>query len=111
MNINNRKDLQLVKDKLKKFILRAGEALVTGGVHTPNHKWVISAALAKINALNPDKKYVRRIDEWLSKGIYLNEDGHYLEQSGNYSAVIDLAFMTMARLLNKPELLDVVHKN
>ncbi len=111
LNIDKRKGLQEVRDKLKKFILSAGEALVTGGVHTPNHRWVISAALANINALYPDTKYVRRIDEWLAEGIYLNEDGHYLERSGNYSAVIDRAFITMARLLNKPELLDVVHKN
>jgi len=111
LKLDGHKDLQPVTEKLKKFILSAGEAMVNGGVHTPNHRWVISAALANINALYPDAKYVHRIDEWLSEGIYLNEDGHFLERSSTYSAVIDKAFITMARLLNRPELLDPVHKN
>ncbi|KFF02638.1 hypothetical protein [Flavobacterium reichenbachii] len=104
-------DLAPLKDKLKKFILNAGEAMITGGVHTPNHRWVICAALANINALYPDVRYVSRIDEWLAEGIYMNEDGHYAERSGIYSAVIDKALITMARLLNRPKLLEIVHKN
>ncbi|EJL64839.1 hypothetical protein [Flavobacterium sp. CF136] len=108
---NKQADLVQLKDKLKKFILNAGEAMVTGGVHTPNHRWVICAALANINSLYPDVRYVRRIDEWLAEGIYINQDGHYSERSGIYSAVIDKALITMARLLNRPQLLDIVQKN
>ena len=85
--------------------------MVTGGVHTPNHRWVICAALARIHALFPDTKYVRRIDEWLAEGIYINEDGHYPERSGNYSDVIDRTLITLSRLLKRPELLDAVQKN
>lgn len=108
---NKQKDLEDLKVKLKKFILNAGEAMVTGGVHTPNHRWVICAALANINSLYPNAKYVKRIDEWLAEGIYMNADGHYAERSGIYSAVIDKALITMARLLNRPQLLDIVNKN
>ncbi|MDR7211699.1 hypothetical protein [Flavobacterium piscis] len=108
---NKEADLVPLKNKLKKFILNAGEAMVTGGVHTPNHRWVICAALANINSLYPDVRYVRRIDEWLAEGIYINDDGHYSERSGIYSAVIDKALITMARLLNRPQLLEIVKKN
>lgn len=108
---NKQADVVLLKDKLKKFILNAGEAMITGGVHTPNHRWVICAALANINSLYPDARYVRRIDEWLAEGIYINQDGHYSERSGIYSAVIDKALITLARLLNRPQLLDIVQKN
>lgn len=111
LNTAKQKDLEIVREKLKKFILNAGEAMITGGVHTPNHRWVICAALANINSLYPDVRYVRRINEWLAESIYINEDGHYLERSGIYSAVIDKALITMARLLNKPQLLDIVNKN
>lgn len=105
------KNLQQTKNKLEKFIKKAAGAMVTGGVHTPNHRWVICSALAQINELYPDVKYVERIDEWLSEGIYINEDGHFPERSGNYSAVIDRTLLTMSRLLNRPELLDPVRKN
>ncbi|MGO4770495.1 hypothetical protein ACEN2I_02445 [Flavobacterium sp. W22_SRS_FK3] len=90
---NNQNDLVPLKNKLKKFILNAGEAMITGGVHTPNHRWVVCAALANINSLYPDARYVRRIDEWLAEGIYMNADGHYSERSGIYSAVIDKALI------------------
>ncbi|MEL1239815.1 hypothetical protein [Flavobacterium flavipallidum] len=108
---NKLKNLNSVKEKLKKFIQNAGEAMITGGVHTPNHRWVVSAALANINSLYPDVRYTNRIEDWLAEGIYLNQDGHYSERSGIYSAVIDKALITLARLLNKPELLDKVQKN
>ena len=111
LNLEKQKDLEVLRDKMKTFIVNAGEAMVTGGVHTPNHRWVVSAALANINSLYPDAKYVRRIDQWLAEGIYINADGHYSERSGIYSAVIDKALITTARLLNRPELLDIVHKN
>lgn len=111
LNSNKQTQLEALRNKLKKFIQNAGEALITGGVHTPNHRWVVCAALANINSLYPDARYINRINQWLAEGIYLNQDGHYSERSGVYSAVIDKALITMATLLNKPELLDIVQKN
>ena len=111
LNLEKQKDLEGLRNKMKTFIVNAGEAMTTGGVHTPNHRWVVSAALANINSLYPDAKYIRRIEQWLAEGVYIDADGHYSERSGVYSAVIDKALITMARLLNKPELLDIVQKN
>jgi len=108
---NNTAGLNEVKTSLKDFILKAGEALRTGGVHTPNHRWVVSAALSQINALFPNDAYIRRIDEWLAEGIYNDSEGHYLERSMIYSEVIDRCLITMSRLLNRPKLLESVRKN
>ncbi|GAB3943160.1 hypothetical protein GCM10028805_08940 [Spirosoma harenae] len=108
---NSQSSLNEAKTLLKQFIQKAGEALKVGGVHTPNHRWVVSAALAKINALFPDPGYVKRIHEWLSEGIYCDADGNYLERSMNYSAVIDRSLVTMARLLAMPKLLEPVRRN
>lgn len=108
---NKSKALNEVKEDAKKFIIKAGDALTTGGIHTPNHRWVVSSALARINALYPNQKYINRINDWLGEGIFIDSDGHYLERSRNYSEVINRSFITMARLLNKPELLEPVRKN
>lgn len=104
-------ELVTIKSNLKKFLLGTGEALAVGGVHTPNHRWVISAALARLNVLYPAKKYVDRINDWLGEGIYLNADGNYAERSRIYSLVENTAFLSMARLLNRPSLYEPVRKN
>lgn len=104
-------DLATTREELKKIIVSAGRALATGGVHTPNHRWVICAALSQINDLYPDKKYVQRIEDWLGEGVFIDKDGHYPERSGTYSSVENAAFITMARMLKKPSLLEPVRKN
>lgn len=103
--------LQPLLTQLKTLLLKAGEALRTGGIHTPNHRWVICAALSQLNNLYPDKKYIARINDWLGEGIFQDADGHYPERSGTYSMVENTAFITMARMLSKTGLLQYVRKN
>lgn len=100
-----------VSKLMKQFLVKAGGALAVGGVHTPNHRWVVSSALARLNALYPDMNYLARINDWLGEGIFNDDDGHFLERSRNYSRVEDSTIITLARLLNKPALLDPVRKN
>ena len=112
MRKNNSPALQSVKDNLGKFLLAAGESLATGGVHTPNHRWVVCAALARLNSLFPSARYVDRIDDWLGEGLDIDADGQYSERStGIYSQVINDALITMARLLGRPQLLEPARKN
>jgi hypothetical protein len=96
---------------IKEVIEKAGVGLCLGGVHTPNHRWVVSAALAKINHLYPHQKYTKRIDEWLSEGVYCDEDGVYLERSIIYAEVINRSLISIAQYANKPQLLNLVNKN
>lgn len=101
-----------VQNLLKQFILKAGEALVVGGIHTPNHRWVVCASLSSINELFPNEKYIKRINQWLAENIDLDPDGQYTEKSTNgYSPIVNRALITMAEGLKKPELLEAVMKN
>ncbi len=101
-----------VAAELAIFVKRAAAALVIGGVHTPNHRWVVCAALAWVNSLFPDARYVARIDQWLAEGIDLDPDGQYTEKSTTvYSPIVDRALITVAHFLNRPALLDPVRKN
>jgi len=103
--------LTQVKETLSRFLRSVGDALVTGGIHTPNHRWVVCSALARIHALFPAKKYVDRIDDWLGEGIYQDSDGLFPERSPNYARVEVASFLTMARLLNRPSLLEPVRRH
>lgn len=101
-----------VIQSLKAFLLKAGECLTIGGIHTANHRWVVSGALACLHHLFPNAKYVSRIEEWLSEGIDQDPDGQYTERSVSiYSPICNNMFLTIGRLLNRPKLFDVVRKN
>lgn len=97
---------------IEQFLKQAGKALIVGGLHTPNHRWVVCAALTALYEQWPDQRYLNRINEWLSEHIDLDPDGQYTEKStGGYSAIIDRVLITIATGLKRPELLDPVRKN
>ena len=97
---------------LEMFLKKAGEAFIVGGVHTPNHRWVVCMALSRLNALFPDQRYISRIDEWLSEGIDIDPDGQFFEHSTLiYTPLTNRCLITIGKLLNRPELFDPVRKN
>lgn len=101
-----------VLEKLLTFVRRGADALAIGGIHTPNHRWVVSMALARANALVPDPRYVNRIDTWLAENVDIDPDGQFTERSTSiYSPLTDRCLVTIARLLDRPNLLDPVRRN
>jgi len=101
-----------LRERLKEVMLNTTEALVTGGVHTPNHRWAICAALAGIHSIYPDHRYVSRIDDWLGEGIGQDSDGQHPERSPNYdSGVNNPSLLDVSIYLNRPELLEPIRKN
>lgn len=101
-----------LRSDLRTFILKGADALTTGGIHTPNHRWVVCAGLAWAHSLYPNSKYVARIDQWLDETIDLDPDGQYTEKSTTvYSPIVNRALITVARLLDRPALFEPVRRN
>lgn len=97
---------------LKSFLIKAGDALSSRGIHTPNHRWVVCAALAQLYSVWPNEAYINRINRWLVEKIDLDPDGQYNERSTYiYSSLSNRVLILMAKGANKPELLDYVRKN
>jgi hypothetical protein len=98
--------------KVKLFLERTIPAMLTGGCHTPNHRWVIVAALGSLYELFDDPRLVARAEEWLAEGMDCTNDGEWTERSnGIYNTVSDIMLIYAARTLNRPELLEPVRRN
>jgi hypothetical protein len=99
-------------DRITLFCDRAAEALAVGGVHTPNHRWVVCGVLAQAYRRTGKAAYRERCLDWLGEGIDIDADGQFSERSsGIYSPVTCQSLIRMADGLAKPELLDAVRRN
>lgn len=105
-------ELQPVIDSLDTFLRQAVPAMLTGGCHTPNHRWVLTAALGLLYERYGDQRLADRAEEWLAEGMDITEDGEWTERSnGIYNAVSDLMLYHAARTLGRPELLEPIRDN
>ena len=103
---------QALAARLLAMMRKAGPILATGGIHTPNHRWELCAALAKIDRIDPKPAYRARIDEWLAEGVDIDGDGFYSERSSIYaSEVSNPSLLVLARLPGLAGLRDHVRRN
>jgi hypothetical protein len=94
------------------FLERTVPAMLTGGCHTPNHRWVITAALSLLYEIFQLPELLARAEEWLAEGMDITADGEWTERSnGIYNAVSDIALYHTGRVMNRPELLECVRRN
>lgn len=104
--------LKELESRLEKVLKKAGEGLLNGGFHTPNHRWVMSAALSYLYAEFKQDEYLQEAGLYLAEGIDIHEDGSYSEKSiGNYDAVVDMALLAIAENLGRKELISYVERN
>jgi hypothetical protein len=103
---------QSMADTIRKILIKAGPGLANGGIHTPNHRWKICAALARISRITDDESLIGPVDDWLAEGIDMDADGIYSERSAiYYAAVSNPSLLTVAHELNRTELIDYVRLN
>ncbi|TVQ23735.1 MAG: hypothetical protein EA383_13430 [Spirochaetaceae bacterium] len=97
---------------LRHFLHRTRHIMRTGGIHTPNHRWVVCAALAALYHEFQDATLLDRIEEWIGEGIDIDEDGQFCERSSAiYSAVSSECLLETAFLTGNAHLLDPVRRN
>ena len=104
--------LDPIRRRLSEIAVAATEPLLGGGVHTPNHRWELSAALTRIHRSFPSARLVARVEEWLAEGIDIDAHGSYSERSANYAShVTNPSLLLMARVLDRPDLRAIVERN
>ncbi|WP_089103519.1 hypothetical protein [Streptomyces hyaluromycini] len=90
----------------------ASESLRTGGVHTPNHRWELCAALARLHRSFPDGRLLDRVEEWLAEGVDIDTEGLYSERSAVYASLVtNPSLLLLADVLDRADLRDAVERN
>ena len=103
-----------VTEQIYHCVERSAMGLLASGFHTPNHRWVHTAALYYVyNTLREkDERFLALAEKYLAEKIDIDENGEFSERSaGIYSAVTDKALCDIAIEANKPELFDLVKRN
>jgi hypothetical protein len=104
--------LETIRERLAAIVHAATEPLLRGGVHTPNHRWELSAALIRIHRSFPADRIVARVNEWLAEGVDIDHDGLYSERSPNYAAhVTNPSLLVISRVLGRDDLRAIVERN
>ena len=91
---------------------RCADGILAGGFHTPNHRWVLSAALSLCSELTGREDCLVKMRALLNEGIDCDEEGEYTERSsGVYNVICDRALITLAQLRGMTELYAHVARN
>jgi len=105
-------EVQRLAGLLEDLLAAATPSLIRGGVHTPNHRWELSAALARLHRLSPQPALAARVTQWLAEGVDIDDDGLYSERSANYAAYVsNPSLLTIAEVFERPDLVDAVERN
>lgn len=97
---------------LRLFLEGTQECLLTGGIHTPNHRWVICGALAMLYRMFGNEALRDRAVQYLNEGFDLTEYGEWTERSNAiYNSVCDLMLFHVGREFGHDASLQAVRRN
>ena len=95
-----------------RYLENCARGVVDGGFHTPNHRWVMSAALAFLYRITGYAPCLYKLRHLLDEGIDCDAEGEFTERSsGTYNLVCDRALIFIAEAADMPEMLDYVKRN
>lgn len=109
-------------EKIGTFVCEAVPGMLSGGFHTPNHRWVIVSALLSTKALFPELyrgshselsiEIEEVVNRYLAETFDIDEEGMFIERSiGVYDAVNDRALLLIYEQLGLDEALTAVNRN
>lgn len=104
-------DILDLRDRIRRFLSRAGAAMIDRRAYTASDRWVIADALLQLNELIPNPKLVDRAMRYLDEGIDINEDGMYSERSTFHGLLTNEALISIGELTGDSRYHDYVARN
>jgi hypothetical protein len=112
MKLLGGEEITPLSKRLYQVIEKAGEGMASGGFHTPNHRWVISAGLLLCHSITGRKAFKESAEQYLAEGIDCDEYGEFTEKSsGVYNTVNDNALIIISEETGDDAYLDHVKRN
>ena len=98
---------------LSQYLQRGAAAIRRYLPYTSNHRWTAHIGpLAAVHGLFPDPANAARIEEYLSDGIDIDEDGlYYEERSPNYNIVGNWGLLYLVDYWGRRDLLPLIERN
>ena len=108
----NMDELYELDEKIITFLDKTQNGMITGGFHTPNHRWVMSCALVFLYDIFGNEQLKNRALEYLDEGIDNNVDGEWTERSNAaYNSVCDLCMYHIGEILNNELAFSAARRN
>ncbi len=82
---------------LETFVRCAVPGILSGGFHTPNHRWVMVSAVVQAKVLFSDLEVKEGVEAYLAEGFDIDGEGAFIERSvGVYDAVNTRSLLLIA---------------
>lgn len=105
-------ELQEVIDGVRLFLERAKPCLLTGGIHTPNHRWVLCGALANMYEIFGDEAFRNRAMQFLAEGLDITDYGEWTERSNAmYNSALAIHLIDVSEVFGHEPSYDAVCRN
>lgn len=83
-------------ESIREIVQKGARGILSGGFHTPNHRWAIASNLMECGKLFQDEEMIQGAERYLRETIDCNDDGEYTEKSaGNYNRINNDAMLTL----------------
>lgn len=98
---------------VRAYILNGAKCIRNNFPYTSNHRWTASIGpLAMVNSVFPDPLNIVHIEDYLSDGIDINEDGaYYEERSPNYNNVANWGLIYLIDYYGQDKLKEIITRN
>lgn len=105
-------ELDSLKQKMLTFLERTIPGMITGGFHTPNHRWVMTASLGFLYERFGDERLKERAFQFLEEGFDCNKYGEWSERSNViYNACCDMYCYHIAEIFGVEEAFAAIRRN
>jgi len=92
-----------ILEKVRDIVRSGAQGMLSGGFHTPNHRWAIASVLMTCGRLFDCPEMEKAAFTYLNEGIDCNEDGEFAEKSaGNYNRVNNDAMIMLSEATGDP---------